>query len=522
MQRIVDTTRRQRKRLRLTPSIATDVTERPRPEVSDAGVVDESPTTSAASSLRKDIDWIHRRHEPSRGPLLENTSAVRLPKKRSHNAVDANALTGRIEARFARITVIGQGYVGLPLAVEFASAGFAVTGIDTSRERVAALNGGRSPIPDVTDKTLKALRDKGHYGASSDFDILHESDVVIICVPTPLGKNKDPDISFVMAAADEVATRLHAGQLVILESTTYPGTTEELLLPLFSDKAGKAGEDFFLAFSPERIDPANATFKVGDIPKVVGGITPECSRLAALLYSQIVTKVMQVSSPKVAEMSKLYENVFRNVNIALANELALMCRNLGVETREVIDAAATKPFGFMAFYPGPGVGGHCIGIDSAYLAWKMKMDGYDARFIHLAEEINQGMPACIVAMVAEALNQHSRSLSGANILALGASYKRGVGDIRESPALEVMEQLLKKGAKISYADPHVPEVTVGGDKLHAIKADPAAVRGADCVVILTDHREFDYKDVVSGARLVVDARNATWGIPAGKGEVIRL
>ncbi len=369
----------------------------------------------------------------------------------------------------------------MPLAIELAGAGFTVTGLDISHERVTALNQGRSPTLDVPHAALKVLRGNGHYGATCDFDVLQQSDVVIICVPTPLGKSKDPDISFVMAAAEEVAARLHIGQLVILESTTYPGTTEELLLPLFSGRVGQVGKDFFLAFSPERIDPANRTFKVRDIPKVVGGVTPECSRLAALLYSQIVTKVMPVSSPKVAEMTKLFENVFRNVNIALANEFALMCRNIGISSREVIDAAATKPFGFMAFRAGPGVGGHCIGIDSAYLAWKMRMDGYDARFIHLAQEINQGMPACVVDMVAEALNRRSRSLNGANILALGVAYKRGVGDTRESPALEVMDQLLKKGAKVSYADPHVPTVTVDGTKLRAVQADPGCdPRGRLC------------------------------------------
>jgi len=470
-----------------------------------------------------EVDGLRARRDPERRSLLRRRQAVCLPKIHHRDSpVNAKSLTERIAGGFARITVIGQGYVGLPLAMEFASAGFAVTGIDTDRRRVAALNDGRSPIPDVSDATLKAVRAKGHYGASSDFEALHESYVVIICVPTPLGKSKDPDISFVMAAAEEVAARMHAGQLVILESTTYPGTTEELLLPLFSGKVGKVGEAFFLAFSPERIDPANATFKVRDIPKVVGGITPECSRLAALLYSQIVGEVMQVSSPKVAEMSKLYENMFRNVNIALANEFALMCRNLGVDTREVIEAAATKPFGFMAFYPGPGVGGHCIGIDSAYLAWKMRMDGYDARFIHLAQEINQSMPACVVGLVEEALNRRSRSVSGAHVLVLGVAYKRGVGDVRESPALEVIEQLLQKGAKISYADPHVPTVSVAGTDLRAITADAAAIRAADCVLILTDHKELYYLDVVAGAGLAVDTRGATWGIPAGAGEVIRL
>lgn len=434
----------------------------------------------------------------------------------------APTLKERIAARTARITVIGQGYVGLPLAMEFAEAGFKVTGLDTSSERVETLNAGRSPIPDVASEALRGLLDKQHYAASWDFSVLEQSDAVIICVPTPLRKTKDPDISYVMAAAGEIADHLKHGQLLILESTTYPGTTEELLLPLFSSHGGKVGEDFFLAFSPERIDPANTKFKVRDIPKVVGGVTPECSKLAALLYSQIVKQVMQVSSPKVAEMAKLYENVFRNVNIALANEFALMCRRLGVNTREVIDAAATKPFGFLPFHPGPGVGGHCIGIDSAYLAWKMRLNGYDARFIHLAEEINQSMPGRVVDLLVEALNKRERSLNGAKILALGVAYKRGVGDIRESPALEVIEQLKHKGARVQYADPHVPELKMNGGQMQAVEADKEAIRAADCVLILTDHPEFDYRAIADEASLVLDTRNATWGLNGCKAEVIRL
>ena len=434
----------------------------------------------------------------------------------------SQTLHERILNHTATLTVIGQGYVGLPLAMEFAHAGFKVNGLDTSGERVEALNAGRSPIPDVGSEELQHLRTEGRYAATSDFSVIEHSDAVVICVPTPLRKTKDPDISYVMAAAGETAERLQPGQLVILESTTYPGTTEELLLPLFSSHGGKAGEDFFLAFSPERIDPANPKFKVRDIPKVVGGVTPECSKLAAALYGQIVKQVMQVSSPKVAEMAKLYENVFRNVNIALANEFALMCRRLGVNTREVIDAASTKPFGFLPFHPGPGVGGHCIGIDSAYLAWKMKLNGYDARFIHLAEEINQSMPGRVVDLLAEALNKRERSLNGAKILALGVAYKRGVGDIRESPALEVIDQLKQKGAKVSYADPHVPTVRVNGSQMQAVAADADAIKAADCVVILTDHPEFDYKQVAEGASLVLDTRNATWGLNGCKAEVIRL
>ena len=436
--------------------------------------------------------------------------------------MNAKSLTERIEKRTARITVIGQGYVGLPLAVEFARAGFKVTGLDTSHEKVEALNRGSSPIDDVPSGELQSMHDAGRYTATADFATLSGADVAIICVPTPLRKSKDPDISYVMAASAEVGRRLHPGQLVVLESTTYPGTTEEILLPMFSGNGGEAGKDFFLAFSPERIDPANPKFKVRDIPKVVGGVTPQCSRLAALLYGQIVPKVLEVSSPRVAEMAKLYENVFRNVNIALANELALMCHRLGVNTREVIDAAATKPFGFMPFHPGPGVGGHCIGIDSAYLAWKMRLNGYDARFIHLAEEINQSMPGRVVQMLTDALNQRQRSINGAKILALGVAYKRGVADIRESPALEVIDQLRQKGADVSYADPHVPTVAFNGTQLTSVTADDARIKASDCVLILTDHSEFDYQHIANAASLVVDTRNATWGIRNPSAEVIRL
>ena len=431
-------------------------------------------------------------------------------------------LADSIRNHTAHVAVIGQGYVGLPLAVEFARAGFPVTGIDTALDRVAALSLGRSYSPDVESKDLMGLLREGQYEATSDFSVLERSDVVLICVPTPLGKSKDPDISFVVAAAEEVAARFRPGQLVILESTTYPGTTEELLLPLFEARGARVGENFFLAFSPERIDPGNPTFKVRDIPKVVGGITPECTRLAALLYRQIIAQVIEVSSPKVAELTKLYENVFRNVNIALANEFALMCRRLGVNTREVIDAAATKPFGFLPFYPGPGIGGHCIAIDPFYLAWKMRLNGYEARFIHLAEEINRAMPAYVVELVTEALNRQRRCLNGAKILAVGVAYKRGVGDTRESPALEVLGTLQEKGAEVSYADPYVPEVLLDGIILKAVDLTEGDLTAADCVVILTDHPEFDYQRIVELAPLVVDTRNATWGISAPTNRAIRL
>jgi UDP-N-acetyl-D-glucosamine dehydrogenase len=351
---------------------------------------------------------------------------------------------------------------------------------------------------------------------------LERSDVVVICVPTPLGKSKDPDISFVVAAAEQAALRFRPAQLVILESTTYPGTTEEVLRPLFEARGAEVGVNLFLAFSPERIDPTNPNFKVRDIPKVVGGVTPACRRLAALFYRQIIATVVEVSSPKVAELAKLYENVFRNVNIALANEFSLMCRRLGVSTREVIDAAATKPFGFLPFYPGPGIGGHCIPIDPNYLAWKMRLNGYEARFIHLADQINRSMPDYVVELVAQALNEQRRCLNGAKILALGVAYKRGVGDTRESPALEILTRLRDKGADIAYADPYVPSIILDENALKAVELSDEDLAAADCVLILTDHPDFDYGRVVEMAPLVVDTRNATWGHPAPAGRVTRL
>ena len=431
-------------------------------------------------------------------------------------------LTDSIRDRTARITVIGQGYVGLPLAVEFASAGFAVTGLDVDLDRIETLNAGQSYSPDVDSEALATLLRAGRYEATSSFEALERSDVVIICVPTPLRKSKDPDISFVIAAAEQAALRFRPSQLVILESTTYPGTTEELLLPAFEARGAQVGVNFFLAFSPERIDPGNRSFKVRDIAKVVGGITPTCSRLATLLYRQIIGTVVEVSSPKVAELAKLYENVFRNVNIALANEFALMCRRLGVSTREVIDAAATKPFGFVPFYPGPGIGGHCIPIDPNYLAWKMRLNGYEARFIHLADEINRSMPDYVIELVSEALNQRRHCLNGARILVLGVAYKRGIGDIRESPALEILGRLRERGAEASYADPYVPAVVLHGAELKTVEITDAALEAADCVLILTDHPEFDYQRIVNVASLVVDTRSATQGCPAPGGQVIRL
>jgi UDP-N-acetyl-D-glucosamine dehydrogenase len=449
-------------------------------------------------------------------------SASRLLVCPERGPVPEIELADRIREHRARLAIIGQGYVGLPLAVAFGHAGFPVTGLDTDPDRITALNAGRSYIPDVESTDLQHLLSAGRYDATSDFSVLEQSDVVVICVPTPLRKSKDPDISYIVAAADQVAAHFRPGQLVILESTTYPGTTEELLLPPFEARGGKVGVDFFLAFSPERIDPGNRTFTVKNTPKVVGGVTPACTRLAALLYRQIISTVASVSSPRVAELSKLYENMFRSVNIALVNELAIMCRRLGVSSREVIDAAATKPFGFLPFYPGPGIGGHCIPIDPIYLAWKLRLNGYDARFVHLADEINRSMPAYVVDLVTETLNQRRCCVNGAKILALGVAYKRGVGDIREAPALEVLAMLQKKGAELSYADPYVPSIVHEGLELKAVGLTEHHLVAADCVLILTDHPEFDYRRIVETARLIVDARNATSGIPAPPGRIVSL
>ena len=431
-------------------------------------------------------------------------------------------LAAKIDTRTAVVAVIGQGYVGLPLALEYARAGFTALGIDNDPDRIAALNLGQSPTPDVADAELTELLASGRYRATGDFRTLAGSDVVIICVPTPLRKSKDPDISYVVAAVEQTAVNFRPGQLVILESTTYPGTTDELLIPMLAQRGGRLGESVFVAFSPERIDPANRQYKVKDIPKVVGGATAACTRLAAALYRTIVPKVYEVSSPTVAELAKLYENTFRNINIALANEFAVMCRKLGVSSKEVIDAAATKPFGFMPFYAGPGIGGHCIAVDPFYLSWKMRLNGYEPRFIHVADEINANMPDYIVEMVTDALNAKKKSVNGASILALGVAYKANVGDTRESPALEILAHLRAKGAEVSYADPWVTSVVVGDEEMKAVELTDARLADADCVLILADHAAFDYGRVVTEARLVVDARNATWGLEAPHGRIVRL
>ena len=428
-------------------------------------------------------------------------------------------LTGKISAKTAHVGVVGLGYVGLPLAVEFAKAGFHVTGIDVSQGKVDQVNKGVSYIQDVPTAELAKLVETGFLKATSDFAVVKELDTINIAVPTPLRKTKDPDMSFVVSAAQQVARFAHPGLLVILESTTYPGTTDELLLPMFESSNLQVGQDFFLCFSPERVDPGNPNYQTKNIPKVVGGITASCTEAGALFYSQALEHVVPVSSTRVAEMVKLLENTFRMINIGLANEMATMCDRMNINVWEVIDAAATKPFGFMPFYPGPGLGGHCIPIDPFYLSWKTKQAGVEARFIELAGYINGNMPHFVVDKVQNALNDVRKPLNGSHVHVLGVAYKRDIDDVRESPALDVIHLLTKRGAKVTYSDPYVARVLV---EQHTFEADnnPEVISQADCVVIITDHKAIDYKELVEKAQLVVDTRNALKGIQSPK--IVRL
>jgi UDP-N-acetyl-D-glucosamine dehydrogenase len=384
-----------------------------------------------------------------------------------------------------------------------------VIGVDADPVRTALLAGGMSPVEDVPAALLAPLVQSGRLAIHSSPDALGEADAIVICVPTPLGKSKEPDISFIVAAADGVARVLRPGGLVVLESTTYPGTTDEVLLPRLSRGGLRVGEEFFLGFSPERIDPGNQTWGLARIPKVVGGVTPACRRLIETLYGQIIDLVVPVSSTQVAEMVKLFENTFRSVNIALVNELAIMCRRLGMSAWEVIGAAATKPFGFMAFYPGPGIGGHCLPSDPHYLSWRTRLAGYEAKFIAFADEINGGMPRYVVQLAADALNDRAKAVRGSRILALGVAYKAGVGDIRDSPALEIIEDFLARGAHLEYSDPRVPQIQVGGQLLKSVAWAQADLSAYDLVVLLTAHPEFEAARLVRDARLVLDTRNAT-------------
>ena len=432
---------------------------------------------------------------------------VETKQMQSSAASAGQTLEEKILSRTARVGIIGLGYVGLPLAMEFARAGFSVTGIDIEPTKVARLNRGESYVQDVGADVLGALVESRKFRATTDFSVISELDTINIAVPTPLRKTKDPDMSYIVSACQAIAKYFGPGKLVILESTTYPGTTDELVLPMLERPGMKVGEQFFLCFSPERVDPGNAQFQTANIPKVVGGITPACTRLGALFYSQALETVVPVSSTSVAEMVKLLENTFRMINIGLVNEMALMCDRMDINVWEVIDAAATKPFGFMPFYPGPGLGGHCIPIDPFYLSWKTKQTGIEARFIELAGYINGQMPHFVVDKVQNALNDHSKPLRGSHVHILGVAYKRNIGDVRESPALDIILLLERRGARITYSDPYVPVLQLDGHQLTA-QDDMEQSGHADCVVVVTDHAGFDYPAILERAKLVVDTRNA--------------
>ncbi len=442
-------------------------------------------------------------------------------------------ITNLIISKSARVGVIGLGYVGLPLAVEFAQAGLFATGFEVDESKASEINSGRSYIGDVQSSAVKELVEAERLRATTDFSHLSECDAIIICVPTPLRKTKEPDISYILAAAEEIQKNLRRGQLIVLESTTYPGTTDEVLLPMFEEMGLKLDEDFLLAFSPERVDPGNPQFQTHNIPKVVGGCTEDSTHVAAHLYSQVVKDVHAVSSARVAEAAKLLENTFRAVNIGMANEMARLCYALGIDTWEVIRAAATKPFGFMPFYPGPGIGGHCIPLDPHYLSWKARQHGFDSRFIGLAEEVNSRMPEHVVRLVADGLNDVRKALNGSRVLLLGVAYKKDINDVRESPALSIIDLLRAKGADVRYHDPFVAEVnfddahTMGqghAEALQTVELTDEELKAADCIIIVTDHSQIDYKRVTELSQLIVDTRNALGGElrRASKARVIRL
>jgi UDP-N-acetyl-D-glucosamine dehydrogenase len=453
--------------------------------------------------------------------MKKNPQKTEKKKKSREDLI--SSLEKKIKERSALVAIIGMGYVGLPLAVEFGQVGFRIAGIDISEKKVKTINSGRSDVEDVQDHEVKELIDEERLHCTSDFSILDKCDVIIICVPTPLNKTKDPDVSFILGAVAEIAGRIRKGHLVVLESTTYPGTTEELIRPKLEETGLKVGRDFFLAFSPERVDPGNTVYTTQNTPKVVGGTTPACLRMAKLFYEQVIVQVVPTSSTKAAEMVKLLENTFRSVNIALVNEVALMCDRLGIDVWEVIDAADTKPFGFMRFYPGPGLGGHCIPIDPHYLSWKLKSLNYYARFIELAGDINSRMPEYVVEKITAALNSQRISINGARILILGVAYKKDVSDLRESPALDVIRLLQEKGAKVSYCDPHVPVIRMdSGPDIKAVPLNQKALKSADCAAIITDHSEFDYQWIVDNSSIIVDTRNATRDVTDGKKRIFKL
>ncbi len=431
-------------------------------------------------------------------------------------------LKQKIEKRTAAVAVIGQGYVGLPLAVAFASVGFKTFGLDYDKNRVARINRGVSDIDDVANDRLHPLVFSKTLVATGDYSILKKADCISICVPTPLNKTKDPDVSYILSAVEGVKKYLRRAQLVVLESTTYPGTTVELILPILESTGLKVGRDFYLAFSPERVDPGNPAYDTRNTPRIVGGVTPACTKIATLFYQQIVEKVIPVSSTQSAEMVKLLENTFRSVNIGLVNEVALMCDRLGIDVWEIIDAAATKPFGFMPFYPGPGLGGHCIPIDPHYLSWKLKSLNYYARFIELAGDINSHMPEYVVERITRTLNDRRIPLKGTKILVLGVAYKKDIQDLRESPALDVLKLLDKAGAEVSYNDPHAPKVELDGLSMRSVSLTLNRVKKADLCVILTNHSAYDYVWLAATARLIFDTRNAMGNLAKKFKNIVKL
>ena len=452
----------------------------------------QGPAVSARGGAKRDTDW-------------------------------AAHLRQKIESRHARVGVIGLGYVGLPLAVEYAKAGFSVVGIEIDPKKVKMINAGRSYIQDVPSGQLRSVISERRFVATDLFRTIESLDTVTICVPTPLRKTKDPDISYIAAVMKELGQYLHPGMLVVLESTTYPGTTEELIRPELEKSGLSVGRELFLAFSPERVDPGNRQYHTHNTPKIIGGCTPACTSLAVALYGFAIQDVIPVSSSQTAEMVKLLENTFRAINIGLANEMAIMCGRLGVNVWEVIRAAATKPFGFMPFYPGPGLGGHCIPIDPLYLSWKLKTLDYNARFIQLASEINTQMPQYVVEKITAALNKRRHSVNGARVLIVGVSYKRDVDDIRESPALDIIRLLRRQGARVTYTDPCVPEFRLEHEVPAAVLKSvplPQGLDKQDCVVIVTDHSEVDYQQIVDRAPLIIDTRNATEAVTRGREKII--
>ena len=445
---------------------------------------------------------------------------ARHPREQMTNTLAQ--LSKRIAKRTARIGVIGLGYVGLPLAVEFAKEGFRVTGIDLDRRRVDGVTRARSYILDVTSEDLRGLRRSRRLRATASFGVLGSQDAIIICVPTPLRKTREPDMSYILSATEEIAKRVRRGQLIVLESTTYPGTTDEVVRTALEARGLTVGKDIALAFSPERIDPGNTTYTTRTIPKVVGGATPLCTRLATALYGSIIHKTVPVSSTKTAEMVKLLENTFRAVNIGLVNEMALICNRLGINVWEVIEAARTKPFGFMPFYPGPGLGGHCLPSDPMYLAWKVRVHGYEARLIELASQINSAMPEYVVEKVASALNQRRKSLKGSSILLIGLAYKKDVSDTRDSPAFDVARLLEERGARIAYHDPHVPSAVLNEKRRTSTPLTAAALRRSQCVVILTNHSTVNYDLVLRHAPMIVDTRNQYHGVSGASRRLVTL